>query len=235
MKKILLYVFIACNLILASCASDSNPEIGRIKKSVKHFYDSGYDYTHTISSYENDKLISQEVIEGQVLLYPHREHMKRLTTSDKQTWDEIYYRKFDSYVVKDGKLQKVRLTVEKPCGYGKNLIFQEPRKSTDGKKVLAYDAQYIIHIGKSYGIEQKLDAVIKQEYLLDPKTDILLKITTDLSEQDRLNEIAVNMTANQMSYEEAVKAAEKAANRQHIEELSIYNYRNPTRFEMPKM
>lgn len=234
MKKILLYLLIACNLILISCADSSSPDIKKIKDSVRHFYDSGYDYKQNILSYENGKLVSEEIIEGQVLQYPYREHAKRLTSEGKRTWDEIYYSNSKSYILTDGKLQKTKLELSKPAGYQEKITFKEPRESTlDGKTVLSYDAVYIIDIGKSYGLKKNLKAVIKQEYLLDPKTNILLEIKTDLSEQYRLNEIAANMSASRMSYEEAVKASEKNADRQNIEELYIYNYRNPTAFDMP--
>lgn len=235
MKKLLLCFLIAYSLILVSCMDKQDSDIKRIEDAVTHFYDSGYDYTEKILSYKNGSVVSEEIIEGQVLKSPYREHAKRISSPDKRTWDEIYYSDSASYVLTDGKLQKTHLQLSKPFGYEKKLTFKEPRETTlDGKKVLSYDAEYTIDIGKSYGIREELKAVIKQEYFLDPETNIVLKIKTDFSEQYKINSIALSMSADQMSYEEAVKAWNENGNYQNIEELYIYNYRNPTKFDMPE-
>lgn len=221
-------------MIFAFCTGceKSNKKIDSI---VKNFYSSGYDYKKILTLYKGEEVISQTISEGQIFQNPYKEHAKIIASSNENIWDEIYCDKSSGYILTDSQLQESPIKMPNPYGYGENITFKQKVDITlDGKKVVSHAAEYTVDIGKTYGIKESLKAIIKQEYIIDPHTGIIIKIKTDLSEQNKINEIAVQMSANKMSYEEALKAYEKNIPYKTEEELYIYNFQNPTEFDMPE-
>lgn len=233
MKRAVFYFLIGCSLILVLCTGcDKNNK--KIDSIVKNFYSSGYDYKKILTLSKGEEVISQTISEGQIFQKPYKEHAKIIDSADGNIWDEIYCDRSSGYILQDGQLQESPIRMPKPYGYGENINFKQKSDITlNGKKVISYAAEYTVDIGKAYGIKESLKAVIKQEYIIDSHTNIIIKIKTDLSEQNKMNEIAVLISANKMSYEEALKSYEKHTPYKSEEELYIYNFQNPTEFDMP--
>lgn len=232
MKKIMLSLSIAVLLLMSSCGRSSS---GGIEDVVEAFYTFGYDYRKITTVYEKDEVIAETIVEGQLFQDPYKEYVKIVESTEEGMWTEVYCDGGGGYILTDGAVQKTPMKLPKPYGYGEDLTFGEGTEGTlEGKAVLIYEARYQVDVGKPYGIKDKLKATVKQQYFVDTASDTIVKITTDLSEQNRMNAAAIHMSVNQLSYEDAVKAAGEEEPYQEKEELYIFHFGQPTEFEMPK-
>lgn len=232
MRKSIFSLCASCTLVFVACAGKN--ESGEIESIVKKFYSSGYDYEKITTSYEDDNLVSEVIVEGQIIQEPYKEHVELVSSTEESLWDELYYDKYSCTIVKDGNMQKTPSNPQKPYGYGKEIIYEEPKESIwEGNPVTLYDAHYTVDIGKSYQIKENLCAVVRQQYYIDPEKRTLIRISTDLTELNKMNEIAINISVNEMSYEEAVAAYEQSGEYRNTEEVNIFNYNNPTEFDEP--
>lgn len=84
MRKSILCVCTSCILVFVACAGS-----GEIESIVKKFYSSGYDYEKITTSYEDDNLVSEVIVEGQIIQEPYKEHVELVSSTEESLWDEL--------------------------------------------------------------------------------------------------------------------------------------------------
>lgn len=242
MKKAGWICVVLCAVCLTACGG-KNVQEGSIEHIVADFYEAGYDYQkeRVICDEETgEALETQMMAEGQVFAEPYREHVKYLSDeSESALVQEAYFEETKAGVcallVTEGEdgVKKQNMTRSMPYGYGEDISFaQQDDTVMDGREVLVYVGEYQVDIGEKYRLSGELVATIPQEYYVDKETGVLLRIVTDVTDLNRKNQAAVDVSVNGTELEKALADAETEQPCEK-EILTIRNYGEPTEFQMP--
>ena len=87
MRKSIFSLCASCTLVFVACAGKN--ESGEIESIVKKFYSSGYDYEKITTLYEDDNLVSEVIVEGQIIQEPYKEHVELVSSTEESLWDEL--------------------------------------------------------------------------------------------------------------------------------------------------
>lgn len=238
MKKMSVVVFAL--FLLSGCQAQEDSESSRIEAAISDFYQADYDYDEAWEKYDDENNVTSTVVfRGQVYDSPYKQHVDVVSVSSGENlYDELYYYTDITttralFFTADGWVKQLG-TRPRPHGYGVALEYTFVREDMlDGRAIEVYTSSYTVDIGKKYGFEEVVNATISQEYYLDKSEGILVKIITDLSDQNRSVAIANDMSVNGSSLEQAEQNYANSAQEGERHILLIYNYGNPTPFEIP--
>lgn len=227
-------------VFLTACGEKNAPE-GSIERIVADFYETGYDYQKELVTCDVDTgevLETQMVAEGQIFTEPYREHVKYLSDeSGRALEQEAYFEETKTgvravLVTKDGTKEQ-SVTRSMPYGYGEDISFaQQDDTVMNDREVLVYAGEYQVDIGENYRLSETLVATVSQEYYVDKETGVLLCIVTDITDLNRKNQAAVDVSANGTELKKALADAETEQPCKK-EILMIDHYGEPTEFQMP--
>lgn len=240
MKKAGWICVVLCAVCLTACGGKNMPE-GSIEHIVADFYEAGYDYQKELvicDAETGETLGTQMVAEGQIFAEPYREHVKYLSDeSGSALVQEAYFEETKAgvravLVTEDGT-KKQNVTRSMPYGYGEDISFaQQDDTVIDDREVLVYVGEYQVDIGEKYRLSEELVATVPQEYYVDKETGVLLRIVTDITDLNRKNQAAVDVSANGTELQKALADAETEQPCEK-EILTIRHYGEPTEFQMP--
>lgn len=200
-----------------------------LDSAVRQIYTKDYTYTKTsVSTYDEETVTV--VSQGVVSQSPYREHVKVMSSSS-QIWDEAYFYDNGSALLHtQSGWQKTRSNRSYP--YGHNRKLDVTGTDTNGD-VRTYSTRYTENVGKGYGIDD-LIATLTQTYRIDTDGN-LLSIETDLSDLNRVTEIANAMSANGEDRAEAESNAGAAEDHASKETLEIHDLGVTQSIEIPKV
>ncbi len=240
MKKF--YILIAVSLIISmlGCEQKQFPQEASIEEAVADFYKASYDYERIKETYNKKGIVLSKVVkEGQVYDNPYKEHEKVVLTEPKKLNPsalamEVYYKGNKAYISTNNGFVKQSVKRSRVHGYGEKLTFKFDRKETiESRPVEVYVTQYTYDLSKFYKLDADLTATITQEYYMDEEKKMLIKIITDVSDLNKKNGIAIDMSENGAKYQAAIENANENYDYNEKITLIIKNYGTPTKFDMP--
>ena len=237
-KYVAVAVTLLSSVILGACGNASSPgasgEDG-IEGIVSSFYRAGYDYEE-IHTFVRDGAESGVIYEGQVFADPYREHVVISTFGDASSMaSEIFYEeagdKVSAEIIqKDGSTAKQVIGRKFPYGYGQEISFSEDEDGTlDGVAVEIWQGEYVVDVGKGYGLEEDLTAVVSQVYYILKEEQTLVRLDTDLTQVNQMTAVANAMTGSGLTREEAEESVDMDAQREQVV-MKITNMGNPTEY-----
>lgn len=240
MKKVGWICAVLFTVFLTACGEKKAPE-GSIEWIVADFYETGYDYQKELvicDAETGEVLETQMVAEGQIFAEPYREHVKYLSDeSGSALAQEAYFEETKlgvrAVLVTEDGAKEQNVTRSMPYGYGENISFaQQDDTIMDDREILVYVGEYQVDIGENYRLSEKLIATVTQEYYVDKETGVLLRIVTDITDLNRKNQTAADISANGADLKTALAEAEiEQPCKKEI--MTIEHYGEPTEFQMP--
>lgn len=233
MKKIFYIIILFLAVLLTGCTRSDNKK-SEIETAVQNFYKSNYEYEKITTKYVNGEK-KNVILEGKITHSPYREYIKATSSDVERSWSEGYFygdgEVIQALIKIDNEWQNTTMKIERPYGYGEDLIFDISENSSDSSQI--YYAKYTIDIGKRYRLDETIEATINQKYYFDNNKKQLTCIETDLTEYNEKVFIANDISANGVSLETAQKDLENAGNLSETEQLNILNYNDSMVIELP--
>lgn len=230
-------VFLFSVTLLCSCATKPTAE-RTIQDAVDDFYQADYNYTKESNRYDSaGNVTSSSIQTGSVVNSPYKEHI--LVLDKPSILDEMYiyeeHGKITANISTTNGWVQQTIKRSRPYGYDNDLEYTYLKDETlNDRSVALYTTSYFLDIGKIYDLSEDLQAEISQTYYLDKEDGTLVQIVTDLSDHNYKLSIAIYMSLDGESYDDATKKA-ALDQMEDLEILSISDLGNPTPFELPEL
>lgn len=250
-RKTLLVLFVvSCAILLPGCGGhETEPDQNQEAQQpawLEEYYTGNYEYRQSNIIGEEGDEEENPTIEGKRISSPYKEYAKDIQPGGPMVWSEMYsYEEGDKAVnlVKSVAGYWVRQEVEMghPYGYGKDLEFTKSG-TVDYNNIVCdvYTTEYtedMAEVMNSFAgtelITEPVTAVVPQEYYVNPDTNQLVCVITDVTDKNHKQSLVVLMANQGLTLEEA---SERYSDTERFrEKTEILSYDESMTIEIPEV
>ena len=248
-RKTLLVLFaVSCTFLLPGCGGQETEQTMNLETRqpewLEDFYTASYEYRKSNIIGEEGAEEETPIIEGKRISSPYKEYAKDIQPGGPTVWSEMYsYEDGDkaSNIIKSvsGVWVKQEAEVEHPYGYGEDLEFTKTG-TVDYNDIVCdvYTTEYTVDMTEVMNslagaevITEPVTAVVPQEYYVNPDTNQLVCIITDITDKNSKQSIVVSMANQGLTLEEAAKRYDD--NERFKEKMEILSYDDSMTIDIP--
>lgn len=214
---------------LCGCTSTESENGKLISSALEDMYSSNFTYTVSTTAYNMDDELVTYNYTGEYTANPYVEHQV-YETDEYSYWKEIYYYSDSDDsgdVVQYQGLHDGEWLVEKAGkiyvkGYDEDIkIVSQKEETIDGEVYIVYSTEYTTEASRLYGLSEKVEATVSQQYYLEKESGKIARIVTDCTDLNRMTYIANSMANNGTDIETAQKEADAYGMFEESEDMKI--------------
>lgn len=247
-KKLLILFAVSCVIFLPGCSGQETEQTQESQRPawLEEFYTANYEYR--ISNIIGEEGAEEEtpIIEGKRTYSPYKEYAKDIQPGGPMVWSEMYsYEEGDkvSNIVKSiqGYWVKQETEMSYPYGYGEDLEFTKSGTADYNNIVCdVYTTEYTVDMAEvmnSYAGEELIadpvTAVVPQEYYVNPDTNQLVCIITDITDKNSKQSVVTFMANQGLTLEEATE--QHGDTERFKKKLEILSYDDSMTIDIPSV
>ncbi len=250
-RKVLLVLFVvSCTILLPGCdrqeTEQAQDQEAQQPAWLEDFYTASYEYRKSNIIGENGDEEETPIIEGKRISSPYKEYMKVIQPGGPGAWSEMYSYENGgkaSNIIKSvsGDWVKQETEVGHPYGYGADLEFTKTG-TVDYNNIVCdvYTTEYTVDIAEAMNsfagtelITEPVTAVVPQEYYVNPDTNQLVCVITDITDKNSKQAMVVSMANQGLTLEEAAEQCDD--NEKFREKLEILSYDDSMTIDIPNV
>lgn len=237
MKKNIIFIIFMISIAVIGCNSikkDIN-----ISDAYKTLYDSNFSYIETCNFFDANGIPCTLAYNGEYSAEPNIKHLT--VTEGTVLWDELYVYKENDQLKGIAKVNNVWQEAFVEATYFTGYENRENLEVTaitvetiDDKTYLVCDVKFVLPMKSLYKLDVKYNATITQKYYINSNTRRIERIVSDVTEEEKLHAIALDIMVNETTLEDALNNMERRNFKKSID-VQIEYLEDDFRLELPEI